>query len=110
LQDCVILLPHTEKDRGVSVWYRQAQKILIKPFHVDFGRNEDLLDQLETFFFKERLSADYTDFPEQEIVYRWVSRKKDSLSVVPVYRMGTAEEIFNAMRSYWKDVKSGFNG
>ena len=109
LQDCVILLPHAEKEKGMSFWFRQEQKILIKPFNVDFRENEDLLNQLETFFFKEKLSADYTDFPEQEIVFRWVKRKKDSLSIVPVYRMGSAEEIFGALRGYWKDVEAGIS-
>ncbi len=107
LQDCVVLLHHAQKDKGMSFWFRQEQKILIKPFNVDFGKNEDLIKQLEVFFFKEKLPADYTDFPEQEIVFRWVKRKKESLSIVPVYRMGSAEEIFDAMRGYWKDVETG---
>lgn len=107
LQDCIILLPHTEKGKGMSFWFRQNQKVLIKPFNVDFRESEGLLEQLAEFFFKEKLPADYTDFPEQEIVFRWVKSKKESLSIVPVYRMGSAEEIFEAMRGYWKDAPAG---
>lgn len=103
LQDCVILLPHAKKNMGMSLWFRQNQKIRLKAFNTDFRGNEKLLSQLEMFFFKEKLSVECTDFPEQEIVFRWINRKRDTLSIVPVYRMGSAEEIIETMRSYWDD-------
>ena len=108
LQDCIILLPHIEKGRGMSFWFRQEQKTLIKPFYTDFRDADNLLKQLEIFFFKEKLHPSYSDFPEQEIVFRWVKKHSDFLSIVPVYRMGSAEEIFDAIKSYWRNIESGF--
>ena len=108
LQDCIILLPHVEKGRGMSFWFRQEQKTLIKPFYSDFRDAEDLLKQLEIFFFKEKLCPGYSNFPEQEIVFRWVKKHSDFLSIVPVYRMGFAEEILGAIKSCWKNIVDGF--
>jgi hypothetical protein len=102
LQDCIILLPHAEKDKGMSFWFRNGQKILIKPLYTDLREAEGLLKQLEEFFFTEKLPADYTDFPEQEIVFRWVKKHLDSLSIVPVYRMGYTKEIIDTIKSYWE--------
>lgn len=105
LQDCIILLPHVEKDKGMSIWFRKNQKILIKPFYTDFREKEDSVKQLEIFFFQKKLSAKNTDFPEHEIVFRWVKRHKESLPIIPVHRMSTGEEIYAAIRSYWKSVE-----
>ena len=101
LQDCIILLPHAEEDKGMSVWFRKDQKILIKPFCTDFRDAGDLQEHLGIFFLQQRLSVHTSDFPEQEIVFRWVQKHRDTVSIVPVYRMGSAEEIGEAMKSSW---------
>jgi hypothetical protein len=101
LQDCIILLPHAEEDKGMSVWFRKDQKILIKPFYKDFKDAGDLQEHLGIFFLQQRLSAQTSDFPEQEIVFRWVQKHRDIVSIVPVYRMGSVEEISKAIKSCW---------
>ena len=101
LQDCIILLPHADEDKGMSVWFRKDQKIRIKPFYTDFRDAGDLQEELGLFFLQKRLSAHASDFPEQEIVFRWVQKQRDNVTIVPVYRMGTAMEISAAMKSCW---------
>ena len=104
LNDCIVLLPHFDPEKGMSFWFRKNQKILMKPFDTHFSDSKNLISEIENFFFTEKLAAEATDFPEQEIVYRWVRQKQDSLSIVPVGNMANAEEIFEGIRSYWKDI------
>jgi len=109
LSDCIILLPHAQSDKGISIWWRANQKILIKPFNTNFESEGTITSELETFFFTDKLPAKNTDFPEQEIVYRWMSRHKDNVVVVPVYRMASAQEVYDAIKSYWDDAKQQYN-
>ncbi len=103
LEDCIILLPHTNSNKCMSFWFRKKQKIVMKPFFTDLREAESLQKELEIFFFSNKLPACNTDFPEQEIAFRWVKRHLDSLSIMPVYRMGSAKEIFTALKNYWKE-------
>lgn len=104
LQDCVILLPHAEEDKGMSFWHRRGQKIILKPFDTDFADADIILRELDYFFYSHKLPPSVTDFPECEIFSRWVLRRKDSLPVVPVHRLASAKEVFDAMCSLWPEV------
>jgi hypothetical protein len=108
LQDCIVLLPHAEENKVMSFWFRREQKVLIRPLDIDFRESKELFTRLETFFFTKSLPAVSTDFPEQEIVFRWVKRHMDSLSIVPVYRMSSAEEVLDAMKSYRVSIRRDF--
>jgi hypothetical protein len=104
LKDCIILLPHTEREKGMSLWFRQNQKILLKSFYADFRDSDALKALAKTFFFEPKLPPGRHDFPEQEIVSRWVADHADLTCMVPVYRMCTVEEIVNSIAGYWRDI------
>ncbi len=105
INDCIVLLPHAEENKGMSFWFRRSQKTLLKPFDPAFPSSQSMLVDLENFFFSSKLPALATDFPEQEITFRWLKAHADECTIVPVSRMKNAEEIFAAMKSYWKEVR-----
>jgi hypothetical protein len=111
ISDCIVLLPHAEKGKGMSLWFRENQKILLKSFSAAFPADvraaQELLGELKSFFFTPRLPAASADFPEQEISVRWIKRHADSLAIVPVSRLSGAEEIFDSMRIAWRDMQAG---
>ncbi len=104
LKDSVILLPHTDKDKGMSIWFRQNQKTCIKPFDTNFQETEAMVEQLDSFFFRKKLAIEGTDFPEHEIVFRWVKQHRDGLTIIPAYQMDSADQISRAIQSDWKHV------
>ena len=104
IDDCIVLLPHAEESKGMSFWFRRNQKILVKPFDVEFSSSQTIVDELEHFFFSEKLPALETDFPEQEISVRWLKSHAEECTMVPVSRMKNAEEVYLAMKAYWKEV------
>jgi hypothetical protein len=101
MRDCIILLPHVQPDKGLSVWCRREQKIEMKPFAADFNEKEKLCGELEDFFFTQKLAAAKTDFAELEIVSRWFKRHRDMLYVVEVDRLSDARQVCDAMRVDW---------
>jgi hypothetical protein len=105
INDCIILLPHADEGKGMSFWFRRNQKILLKPFDVDFRQSDAMMKELERFFFSDKLPAQSTDFPEQEIALRWIKSRAEELVIVPVSHMQNAQEIYAAMRGYWSEVK-----
>jgi len=103
--DSIVLLPHAESGKGMSLWFRKNQKISMRPFQADFSDSDGLADELERFFFGGTLPAEPTDFPEQEIASRWIKRHSDDLLIVPVDRCVSGKEVLDAMAAYWKDGK-----
>lgn len=103
IDDCVVLLPHAEREKGMSVWFRRNQKIMLRPFAADCSDMADMAEDLEGFFFADRLQPEETDFPEQEIAHRWIRRQGDTLTVVPVFRMGSGQEVASAMTVAWQN-------
>ncbi|MBD3393087.1 MAG: hypothetical protein GF418_13275 [Chitinivibrionales bacterium] len=102
--DCVVLLPHAEADKGMSIWLRSDQRALLKPFYSDFRQGEELRKQLDTFFFGPKLTPQRTDFPELEIVHRWVRRHEQDVPLVPVSRLGSGQEVYEWMRELWDEA------
>lgn len=107
LDDCVVLLPHAEDGRGMAVWFRRGQKIQLKPFASDWSGADELATELQEFFFASRLTPSFTDFAEQEIAQRWLSRHLDELPVVPASRLASGREILDAMRVLWREASPG---
>lgn len=105
LADSIVLLPHADPDKGMSFWFRRNQKIMLKPFFADFRPQPELVADLETFFFSDKLPPAPDDFPEQEIVFRWVKRHLPDLVVVPVHGVASAREAWEAVRGYWSEVR-----
>jgi hypothetical protein len=60
---------------------------------------------LERFFFSNKLPAQSTDFPEQEITVRWIKSHAQDLVMIPVNRVNNAAEMYAAIRGYWDEVK-----
>lgn len=105
LGDRIVLLPHAVPGKVMSVWFRENQKILLKSFPETFETDSPLIAEIKTFFFSQRLTASSSDFPEQEIAVRWIKQHADALAAVPVSRMACAEEIYDAMRIAWRDLR-----
>jgi hypothetical protein len=107
LDDCVVLLPHAEKEKGMSFWFRKNQKINLRPFCSDFREGPAIEAELEAFFFGGMLPPLPTDFPEQEIATRWVKRRKDDLCIVWVNRSESGRELWEQMQGFWKECIGG---
>lgn len=108
IDDCIVLLPHAEEGKGMSVWFRKEQKILLKPFDANFPTEAVFTAELDEFFFSPVLKAAPMDFPEQEIAVRWIKHHADSLAMLPVSRLANAGEIFAALKNLWADYSESF--
>jgi len=107
INDCIILLPHTDQNKGMSFWFRRNQKVAIKPFLADGSERAAMAPEMETFFFSDKLPPAPDDFPEQEIVFRWVKRHLDDLAMVPVSTLASAQEAWDAMIGLWAESGRG---
>ena len=105
IQDCIILLPHIQKDKIMSFWFRRDQKILMKPVDFDLKEENGLIAELKDFFLSEKLSATNEDFPEQEIAFRWIRSHELSLLTVPVSRFASETEIFEALSCSMEELR-----
>jgi hypothetical protein len=103
IDDCIVLLPHAEAGKGMSIWFRGNQKILLKPFDASFPDQTLSTAELNSFFFSPVLPAGDQDFPEQEIATRWIKQHEGTLAMLQVSRMANAEEIRNALKSLWRE-------
>ncbi len=109
IDDCVIMLPHADCDKGMAFLFRKNRRILLRPFFTDFREAAALIAELNDFFFNPATRPLPEDFPEQEIATRWVKRRPAKGPVVLINRVTNAQEAFDAMRSAWKEL-SGRNG
>lgn len=98
IEDCIVVMPHAQEDMLVSFWFRKNQKILLKALRADMSELDGLGGELESFFFSDRTPSSPEDFPEQEIVSRWLKRHIEQLPTVLVHRMGAVEEIIAGIR------------
>ena len=99
LPDSVILLPHAQDGFCVSAWIRKDQKIKLRPFELTFEEEDALEKELQEYFYPEKLPPSSEDFPELEIVTRWVKRHRDNVLMVNVGDMADAAGIVDAMRN-----------
>jgi hypothetical protein len=104
VDDCIILLPHTEQECVMSFWFRKKQKIQMKKLNVILEHNTKLIEELEHFFFSEKATASDQDIPEHEIAFRWIQAHKDFLITVPVNRMKDSQEIWESLPNYIQEV------
>jgi len=105
IPDSVIILPHAKPEMVMTVWYRRGQKVKLKSLPADSGGHEGLREELERFFFSGPLQATPSDFPEQEIVDRWV-RRRHSFPAVNVADCGSAAEALRQLRGRLTDTVS----
>jgi hypothetical protein len=106
INDCIVLLPHAEIDKGMSFWFRRNQKTALKPFPLDFDFSLQFRQDLENFFFSQKLPPAVSDFPEQEIAYRWLRRNEEGLVSIPVDRIKNVDEAIAAIKDYWREVET----
>jgi len=109
INDCIVLLPHAEIGKGMSFWFRRNQKTALRPFPLDFDFSLQFRQDLENFFFSDKLPPAVSDFPEQEIAYRWLKRHEDDLVSIPADRIKNVDEAIAAIKSYWQEVEAGFS-
>jgi len=99
LPDSVLILPHAQEGFCVSIWIRREQKIKIRPYELTFEEEGALVKELREYFYPDKLPSSSSDFPELEIVTRWVKRRRDGLLTVNVENMADAGEIMEAMKN-----------
>jgi hypothetical protein len=99
LPDSVALLPHAQEGFCVSVWVKKGQKVKLRAFEMDFCEEGPLVKELQEYFYSGALPASPEDFPELEIVTRWIKRNRDAVSTVNVENMADAGEILGAMKN-----------
>ncbi|MBN1128738.1 MAG: nucleotide excision repair endonuclease [Chitinispirillaceae bacterium] len=105
VRDCIILLPHVNIKKGVSLWLRKGQKILLRTLSGDFSDDRGLINDLQSFFFVPTTPVSPSDFPETEIAVRWIRQKGKALTVVTVAGMADAGEVFAALRYAWREFR-----
>ena len=106
INDCIVLLPHVEINKGMSFWFRRNQKTALKPFPLNFDFSLQFRQDLENFFFSDKLPPAISDFPEQEIAYRWLRRHEKDLVSIPVDRIKNVDEAIAAIKDYWREVET----
>jgi len=99
LPDSVVILPHAQEGFCVSVWVRKDQKVKIRAYESNFAEEGAILKELQGYFYAGALPASSEDFPELEIVTRWVKRHRDDISAINVGNMADAAEIVSAMKN-----------
>jgi hypothetical protein len=106
VEDCIVLLPHAEKNKGMSLWFRKNQKIILKPFLSDFSDIDVLETEIDNFFFSNKLPVSKEDFPLQEIATRWIKKYQNELAIVWINNYISSKEVCKAIKSLWKDVQN----
>ncbi len=106
IQDCIVLLPHADSGMGMSIWFRRDQKIVLRAFSPEGEAPAEISRELEAFFFSRKLPVDQSDYPEQEIVVRYVKRHREGLITVPVDTMADGMEVWEGILAYWPEVRA----
>jgi hypothetical protein len=99
LPDSVVVLPHAQEGFCVSVWIKRDQKVRIRACEKTLEEEEALLRELREYFYSGTLPASPDDFPELEIVTRWVKRHRDGIDMINVENMADARGVLEAMES-----------
>ncbi|MDR2729180.1 MAG: nucleotide excision repair endonuclease [Chitinispirillales bacterium] len=99
LEDSIIILPHVNDGYCMSVWVRKEQKVKMRVINAQFNDDEKLKSELKEYFYRAELPASSEDFPELEIVTRWVKRHRDSQPVISVGNLVDEGEIVEAIRN-----------
>lgn len=103
--NCIILLPHSQKNLGMSFWFREKRNIAIYSFKTDFSETEQSILKLQRFYYHDHLPQDVTDLKEKEMAYKWVNHYQDSLTIISISMVSSAEQLWRLMREYWNKKK-----
>jgi hypothetical protein len=103
LPDCIILLPHYEKEKGMSFWIREDQELVMKSFFIDSRDDAILLNQLENFYFLRKKSVKNSDIIEIQLAKKWITRKESLITHISVYQMTSAKETLHLIRKNWRN-------
>jgi len=104
IADCIVVLPSADNDKLVTFWFRTGQKISLRSIPKNLTAIHELATVAEEFFFAGPLAPAPSDFPEQEIVIRWLKRHLDTLPHVAVSRMRDAQEVAGALGVLVRDL------
>jgi len=109
IDDSIVLLPHATPGKGMTVWVRKEQKILLKSFDSLPEEPGPILGEIDAFFFSQKLQPETTDFPEHQIATRWIRKNANALEIVPVHRMACAEKVYDALRTSWREFCDSYS-
>ncbi len=104
IPDALFLLPHADSNKGMAVCFRKDQKVSLLPFLQDFSDESSFVQFVDRFFFSEKLNPEASDFPEQEIVTRWVNKNRDQIVRIDVSRVENATELVEKVKCFWPEV------
>jgi hypothetical protein len=100
LNDCIIILPHANPKKFMTFWFRKEQKTLMKSFDLKQLNKPGFQKEVEDFFLTAKVPLDNQDVAELEIIVKWKKKNDFENCSIPVRVGVTAEEIFNAVKSY----------
>jgi len=103
LADGIVLLPHFDPQKALSVWVRKEQKITLKALGKEGNESLDSAD-LKEFFFSESTPSAMTDFAELEIVTRWVKAHREDIVWVSISDYASTEELAQAVNAYRSEI------
>jgi hypothetical protein len=109
VKDCIILLPHDKDEMLMSFWIRENQKIMMKAIEFTNFNESVYCNEIEKYFFSEKLPKEVTDFPEIELATRWIKNHRDSLQIVEIHNCADAEEAVQFLSISIKDIQRNTN-
>lgn len=98
LDDSIIVLPHSDNEKIVTLWLRKEQKVRLSSFPGEF-QDDKFISELDDFFFSPKLVAEKTDFQEIEIVNRWVKLNREGVNIIPVINFCNGNDLFNQIKA-----------
>lgn len=81
--DCIIVLPHHNKNSLNTFWHKKEEKLRI----VEHNEQKDLgtvAEELQNYFYGTKLGICNTDFQELEIFTRWLTANRESVVLIRV--------------------------
>jgi hypothetical protein len=102
IDDCIIILPHANPVKFMTLWFRKEQKALLKSFDLDLLNKIGFLKEIQDFFISGKLPFDNLDKLEFEIILRWIKTNEKTHCIIPVRGGVPADEIFETVKSYIK--------
>ena len=100
VNDCIIILPHANPDKFMTLWFRNEQKALLKSFDLNQLNKIGFLKEIQDFFISVKLPFDNLDKLELEIILKWIKINEKTPCIIPARGGMPADEIFEAVKSY----------
>lgn len=96
LEDCIIVMPHTQTESLMTFWFCRNKKIKIKA--VDLRNSEIFCQEFEAFFSLDSKSAELPDAMEMTLAFNWIRQNEDQVLMMPTTGTVNGSEILNSIK------------